>query len=105
MVDLATRWLKIKDPEAEVPFDVAIQEARDMPLNQNGGDRKTEDGKSALYNNTEKQGTSKSYLLRRMARDFPEALDKIETGEFKSIPVPYTHHNRRTAIYPYLPIG
>ena len=31
-----------------------------------------------------KQGTSKSYLLRRMARDFPEALDKIETGEFKS---------------------
>ena len=27
---------------------------------------------------------SKTYLLRRLARDFPEALDRLEAGEFKS---------------------
>ena len=31
-----------------------------------------------------KQDRGKSYLLRRMARDFPEALDKLEAGEYKS---------------------
>ena len=29
-------------------------------------------------------GNRASYLLRRMARDFPDHLDKLESGEFKS---------------------
>ena len=31
-----------------------------------------------------KQDRGKSYLLRRMARDFPETLNKLEAGEYKS---------------------
>jgi hypothetical protein len=29
-------------------------------------------------------GTSKAYLLRRLARDAPEVLDRVKAGEFKS---------------------
>ena len=71
------------------------QEAREMPLVSHGGDRKSELIEAARSNplktvnqgdnSTLKRGsTSKSYLLRRMARDFPEALDKLEAGEYKS---------------------
>ena len=60
------------------------QEAREMPLQEHGngpgrGNKRVDNIKS--FNES---GTSKSYLLRRMARDFPEALDKLEAGEYKS---------------------
>jgi hypothetical protein len=55
-------------------------------LDSHGGDRRSKEVKSRLSNNLEKpkQGTSTSYLQRRMKRDFPETLDKLEAGEYKS---------------------
>ena len=162
-VDLAAQWLKIKDPDFEVPLKDAIKAAREMPLAEHGGDRKSgtvkeeaefarenplnanqgsdatlikqDRGKNSfdnvkpvyetgnhkaremplaekagapvgnqnaikleiaaarddpLKNNSSnttivsKPDRGKAYLLRRMARDFPDHLDKLESGEFKS---------------------
>ena len=83
-VDLAIAWLKIKEPDFEVPLKDAIQAAREMPLPEHGngpGRGHKRDSKTTSFN---KQDRGKSYLLRRMARDFPEALDKLEAGEYKS---------------------
>ena len=60
------------------------QEAREIPLQEHGngpgrGNKRDANGKSFKMGSN-----SKSYLLRRMARDFPEALDKLEAGEYKS---------------------
>ena len=99
-VDLAIAWLKIKEPDFEVPLKDAIQAAREMPLPEHGngpGRGHKRDSKTTSFNKQDrgnkrdangksfKMGSnSKSYLLRRMARDFPEALDKLEVGEYKS---------------------
>ena len=87
-VNLAAQWLKIKDPGAEVGFDHAVQEGIKVAKVQaeeiSQGTRTDLKDETSLYDNEVRQGTSKSYLLRRMARDFPEVLDQIETGEFKS---------------------
>ena len=61
-----------------MPLKDAVAAARGMPLNQNGGDRKTEEGKSGLPCKAEKYGNNQSYLLRRLSRDHPEALDRLK---------------------------
>ena len=99
-VDLAAQWLKIKDPDFEVPLKDAIKAAREMPLaekagapvgNQNAIKLEIAAARDdPLKNNSSnttivsKPDRGKAYLLRRMARDFPDHLDKLEAGEFKS---------------------
>ena len=83
-VNLAAQWLKIKDPGAEVPFDVAIQEAREMPLITKAeagakGGRGNKANKE-LNSFAVKKGPTAQYHLRRIARDKPELLDEIEAG-------------------------
>jgi hypothetical protein len=46
-----------------------------LPINSNGGDRKTEQGISTLYYNTAERGTSQLYLVRRLKRDAPEIVE------------------------------
>ena len=45
------------------------------PLNDNGGDRKTEEGRSVLSANAEQRGTGTPYLVRRLKRDAPEVAE------------------------------
>lgn len=89
-VALAVKWLQIKDPEFEIPFQMAVdegrklvQDARENPLNDHGngpgrGNKRVDNINSF---NEPKGGTSKAYLLRRLSRDNPEMLDRIESGE------------------------
>lgn len=58
---------------------------RAEPLNQNGGDRKSEQVESVLYDNTDFQGTSASYLTRRIARDYPVILEEMKEGKYPSV--------------------
>jgi hypothetical protein len=55
-----------------------------LPLNRNGGDRKTEDGVSGLLDNSEQRGTGTSYLVRRLKRDHPEVAEALGRGEYPS---------------------
>ena len=79
-VQMAVDWLKIKDPSYEIPFQVAVEEGRKLGSH---GDRKSEKAIDQAYNISLKKihGTSKEYLKGRIARDNPELLDLIESGE------------------------
>lgn len=86
-IELAVAWLKINEPSAAIPLnDVSakVAEARKRPLPDHGGDRKSEvhdnQGSDATLNSA-KGGRGAEYLLRRLARDCPEMLDRIEAGE------------------------
>jgi hypothetical protein len=60
------------------------QDGKDMPLREGpGGNVKTLHVDNVNMKDRP-TGNSKSYLLRRMGRDFPEVLDKLEAGEYKS---------------------
>ena len=90
-VELALEWLKIKDPDDAVRYEVAVQGGRELKRvgapegNQNAS-------KNNPYNisidlETEKQpqyGTQKSYLLARLARDNPDILAAYQSGEYPS---------------------
>jgi hypothetical protein len=100
-VELAVAWLRYNEPLQAIGIgDVAaaIKAAKEKPLPGHGGDRKTtqdaiESAKaSPLGHNrdqradqgrdsTLKQDRANTYTLRRLARDAPELLDKIEAGE------------------------
>jgi hypothetical protein len=57
-----------------------VANARANPVAAHGGDRKSEDQPDNIRLKPE-YGTGKTYTLRRLARDRPDLLDKIEAGE------------------------
>lgn len=79
-VELAVAWLKANGTEKPVPLSAAIAEAREKPLLDVGPPTKEEKGNP---NNVRinKFGNDTDYTLRRLARDAPEMLDRIEAGE------------------------
>ena len=64
---------KRRDPKTGL--FVAAEDA--VPLRMHGGSR-TDNIRSGDF------GTSQTYLLRRLARDAPEILERVKAGEFKS---------------------
>lgn len=50
-----------------------------QPLAQHGGDRSGQGSDRTLP-----RGETQAYLLRRLARDAPEILERVKAGEFKS---------------------
>lgn len=81
------RWaiegLRALSPEEAVTLDVAVsrgkqlvEAARENPLGSHGGLRGQGDGITLT-----ERGTSADYLTRRVARDAPELLGAIESGE------------------------
>ena len=102
-IELAVAWLKINEPAAAIGMDAIkakVAEARAQPLPGVGA---PEGNKNALKNKIaearsdplvepgpknkgdnitfDSRGTGTDYTLRRLARDAPELLDKIEAGE------------------------
>ena len=74
------RRLKINGTEKPVPLSAAIAEARAKPLADVGPPTKEEKSNVGNTNNRLNR-TTVDYTLRRLARDKPELLDKIESGE------------------------
>jgi len=72
-IELAVAWLKANG------VDKPVSLADIVPLAKHGGDRKSEQDQGC--NTTLKQRGTVEYTLRRLKRDAPELLDKIETGE------------------------
>jgi hypothetical protein len=79
--------------EGKITTIDAVQTAREMPLadkagapegNQNAVKIETGDKNNVDNINIDfkpKQDRGETYLLRRLARDYPEALDRIQAGE------------------------
>lgn len=59
----------------------AIKAAKERPLADVGPPTKDERDNVDIINNKVKGGTDTEYTLRRLARDAPAMLDKIESGE------------------------
>ena len=73
-------WLEQEQPVEAVPLALADKATQAQPLAAHGGDR-TEQGD----NGTLPRGSnSQAYLLRRLARDAPEVLDRVKSGEIES---------------------
>ena len=66
------------------------RQALTQPLVDHGGDRKSDDVEASqerrdqVDNVSLKHGNAQPYLLRRLARDAPEVLERVKSGEIKS---------------------
>lgn len=83
-IELAVAWLRHNEPQAEVGLDAIKQkvaEAKNKPLPQIGEIGNGRDAESRGNIVTPTRGNDTDYTLRRLARDCPEMLDKIESGE------------------------
>jgi hypothetical protein len=84
-VELAVAWLRHNEPVQAIGIgDVAaaIKAAREKPLAEHGkiGNGRKEESRGDNITSTQR-GTDTDYTLRRLARDKPELLDRIEAGE------------------------
>ena len=83
-IELAVAWLKHNQPASEVGLGAVklkITEAKANPLASVGKIGNGRPSDSSVGNSNSTIGNTNEYLLRRLARDQPELLDKIETGE------------------------
>ncbi|WP_461557183.1 hypothetical protein [Synechococcus sp.] len=79
-VRIAVTWLN--QEERVEPVTKAEVEAA---LGSHGGDRRSAQAKQDQPDNISlKYGTDATYLLRRLARDAPDVLERVKTGEIKS---------------------
>lgn len=81
---MALAWLKANGTGKPVgigEIKEKIAEAKANPLADHGGDRKSAEDQVDNVNLKAKGGNDTEYTLRRLARDAPEMLAKIETGE------------------------
>jgi hypothetical protein len=81
-IELAVAWLKHNEPDSAIGIDavkVQIQKAKfKIKKGKRGPKPKSRfNGDSIKY----EQGTTNENILRRLARDNPELLDAIESGE------------------------
>ena len=105
-IELAVAWLKHNEPDAAVAIgDVKskVAAAKERPLAKHGGQEGNENAAKARVDEAKANplpiprpgqknevdninsvcmgGTSADYTLRRLARDAPEMLDRVESGE------------------------
>jgi hypothetical protein len=85
LVSRVVSWLDQEQPTEAVPLVLAVRATQAQPLAQHGeigngraDESRGDDGTSTRGSN------SQAYLLRRLARDAPEILDRVKAGEFKS---------------------
>jgi hypothetical protein len=78
-------WLNQEQPQEAAPLQLVIEQAKAQPLAAHGeiGNGRADESRVDLIKSTQ-GGTSQSYLLRRLARDAPEVLDRVKSGEIKS---------------------
>lgn len=80
LVSRVVSWLNQEQPTEAVPLALAVKATQAHPLAQHGGNRSEQGDIGTLPRGS----NSQAYLLRRLARDAPEILDRVKAGEFKS---------------------
>ena len=90
-------WLKINEPDSAIGIGdirAKVEEARKKPLPKNG---EVGNGRSSDNVKATQGGNDTSYTLRRLARDCPEMLDRIEAGELSAKADPLSHAGEHMA--------
>lgn len=82
LVNRVVGWLEQEQPTEAVPLALAAAAAQAQPQPTLGTNQHSEGGCDQITPSG--RGTSQVYLLRRLARDAPEILERIKAGEFKS---------------------
>lgn len=84
--DIKTLQRLCEDDEEAHRLLLCVSAEEALPIGGHGGDRKTENAASTLFNNVDRQrGTSSEYYTARIARDAPEVLEQMKAGAFKSV--------------------
>lgn len=84
LVNRVVGWLEQEQPVEAVPLELAVAAAHAQPLAGHGGDRTAEPEGEQGSIRTLKRGETADYLLRRLARDRPDVLERVKAGEFPS---------------------
>ena len=79
------RVLQAQGEEGEISEALALKASQAKPLAAPGeiGNGRKDESRDDNVNSTF-SGNSQAYLLRRLARDAPEILERVKTGEIKS---------------------
>lgn len=84
LVSRVVSWLDQEQPTEAVPLALAVKATQAQPLAAHRRPT-TEEKEDKGDDGTFIRGSnSQAYLLRRLARDAPEILDRVKAGEFKS---------------------
>ena len=85
LVNRVVSWLEQEQPANAVPLALADAASRAQPLAAHGeiGNGRADESRADNVSSTS-FGNSQAYLLSRLARDAPETLEKVRTGEIKS---------------------
>lgn len=77
------RELLLRDGHTEPTISAAVQAARAAPLGEHGNRPGEENSRNRGDNVTSvpDRGNAQTYTLRRLARDRPDLLDRVETGD------------------------
>lgn len=86
MIRVIAEWLEINDPDEVTPLRAvqdAVSQARSNPLSNYG---EIGNGRQSRGDNVTStlRGNDQTYTLRRLARDNPELLDRVESGELSA---------------------
>ncbi len=83
--DMAAK--RIEAETAQLSLDLPIIEPQPRPgLHQHGGDRRSRNWNQPYNcNHEKKRGNSAEYLIDRLRRDHPDILDRLHSGEFRSV--------------------
>lgn len=85
LVNRVVSWLEQEQPANAVPLALADAASRAQPLAAHGeiGNGRKDESRPSARSSTS-YGETQAYLLSRLARDAPETLEKVKTGEIKS---------------------
>jgi hypothetical protein len=84
LVNRVVGWLEQEQPVGPVSLALADAASRAQPLAAVDAPGPGRGHKSLDNINPLQGGTGQAYLLRRLARDAPEVLERVKTGEIKS---------------------
>jgi hypothetical protein len=76
-------WLEREQPTEAVPLALAASQAQPLAAHGEIGNGRADESRGSNATST-KQDRGQAYLLRRLARDAPEVLERVKSGEIKS---------------------
>jgi hypothetical protein len=96
-IRLAARWLELNEPDAAVGLPEAVQQGKRQQdaidtalenpkaLQALGANQHSKGVTNSENVTSSERGNASSYRVRRLRRDCPEAAERLERGEFKSV--------------------
>ena len=82
LVNRVVGWLEQEQPVGPVSLALADAASRAQPLAAHGANQHSEP--DVRTEPPKHRGETQAYLLRRLARDAPEVMERVKTGEIKS---------------------